>query len=84
MLAEELATLAATSAVTLVAAMTTDAWGGVRSGIARLFGHAGQDRQRVVEGQLDSNAELVARAGDKARAREKLAGPAFRRFGLVS
>jgi hypothetical protein len=74
MLAEELATLAGTSAVTLVAAMTTDAWDGIRSGIARLFGHAGEDRRRAAEVQLDSNAQLVARAVDKARAREKLVG----------
>lgn len=74
MLAEELATLAGTSAVTLVAAMTTDAWGGIRSGIGRLFGHAGDDRRRAAEVQLDSNAQLVARAEDKAEARGKLVG----------
>jgi hypothetical protein len=74
MLAEELATLAGTSAVTLVAAMTTDAWGGIRSGIARLFGHAGETRRRAAEIQLDSNAQLVARAGDKDRARQNLVG----------
>jgi hypothetical protein len=74
MLAEELATLAGTSAVTLVAAMTTDAWEGVRSGVARLFGHAGEDRRRSAEVQLDSNAQLVARADDKTRARGNLVG----------
>jgi len=74
MLEEELATLAGTSAVTLVAAMTTDAWGGIRSGLARLFGHAGEDRRRAAEIQLDSNAQLVAQAADKDRAREKLVG----------
>jgi len=74
MLAEEFATLAGTSAVTLVAAMTTDAWAGIRSGAARLFGNAGEDRRRAAEAQMDSNAQLVARADDKARACEKLVG----------
>jgi hypothetical protein len=74
MLAEELATLAGTSAVTLVAAMTTDAWGSIRSGVARLFGQGGETRRREAEIQLDSNAQLVARAGDKDRARQNLVG----------
>ena len=74
MLTEELAALAGTSAVTLVAAMTTDAWGGIRSGVARLFGHAGETRQRVTEIQLDNNAQLVTQASDKERARQNLIG----------
>jgi hypothetical protein len=74
MLADELAMLAGTSAVTLVAAMTTDAWAGIRSSVARLFGHAGEDRRRAVEVQLDSNALLVTRADDRARSQEKLVG----------
>jgi len=74
MLAEELATLAGTSAVTLVAAMTTDAWDGIRSGISRLFGHSGEARRHAVEIQLDSNAQLVSQADDKDRARRSLMG----------
>lgn len=74
MLAEELATLAGTSAVTLVAAMTTDAWAGIRSGVARLFGRDGDARRQAAELQLDSNAELVGQADDKDRARQTLVG----------
>jgi hypothetical protein len=74
MLAEELLVLADTSAVTLVAAMTTDAWQAVRSGVGRLFGQLGADRQHGVEAQMDGNAELVARAVDVDRARESLVG----------
>jgi hypothetical protein len=74
MLAEELATLAGTSAVTLVAAMTTDAWDGIRSGVSRLFGRSGEARRQAAEIQLDSNAQLVARAEDKDRVRQNLMG----------
>jgi hypothetical protein len=74
MLAEELATLASASAVTLVAAMTTDAWDGIRSSIARLFGRDGDARRQEAEVQLDTNAQLVARANDKDRARQTLVG----------
>lgn len=71
---EELASLAGTSAVTLVAAMTTDAWDGIRSGVAQFFRHGGEARRRAAEIQLDSNAQLVARADDKDGARQVLAG----------
>jgi hypothetical protein len=74
MLAEELAALAGTSATTLVAAMTTDAWQSVRSGVARLFGRANDSRQKAVESQLDSNAELLAQVDDPERARQNLVG----------
>lgn len=74
MLAEELATLAGTSATALVAAMTTDAWHGVRSSVAQVLGRAGESRQRAVEVQLDSSADLVSQASDPDRARLSLAG----------
>jgi hypothetical protein len=74
MLPEELASLAATSATTLVAAMTTDAWQASRTGILRLFGRAGQHRQESAEAQLDRHAQLVAHADDPDQARERLAG----------
>jgi hypothetical protein len=74
MLPEELASLAAISATTLVAAMTTDAWQASRTGILRLFGRAGQHRQEVAEAQLDRHAQLVAHADDPDEARERLAG----------
>ena len=74
MLAEELAAVASTSATTLVAAMTTDAWHGARSGVGRLFRRDGRDRQKTAEMQLDSNADLVAKADDQNRARTSLVG----------
>jgi hypothetical protein len=74
MLAEELATLAGTSAVTLVAAMTTDAWDAIRTGISRLFGLSGEARRHAAEIQLDSTAQHVARADDKDRVRQNLVG----------
>jgi hypothetical protein len=73
-LTEELATLAGTSATTLVAAMTTSAWQSVRSGVARLYSHDGESRQNAAEIQLDTNAELVGRAHNPDRARQNLVG----------
>ena len=72
MLAAELAALASTSAVTLVAAMTTDAWEGVRAGVLRLFARGGEAKRQAAEIQLDSNAELMAGSDDKDRARLSL------------
>jgi hypothetical protein len=74
MLAGELAALASTSAATLVAAMTTDAWAGIRSGVARIFGHDGEAQRHAAESQLDRNADLVAQADDKDHARQSLVG----------
>lgn len=74
MLTQELTSLAGTGAATLVAAMTTDAWQAARSGIARLFAHAGESRQKAAEAQLDTNAMLVTRASDPDQARRNVAG----------
>lgn len=63
MLAEELAVLAGSAATTLVAAMTTDAWEGVRSSVVRLFRHAGEVRQQAVEQQLSISAKLAEDSG---------------------
>jgi hypothetical protein len=74
MLAKELVVLAGTSAATLVAAMTTDAWQSARSAVARVFGRSGELRQSAVEVQLDRHAELVAQAADPDDARLGLVG----------
>lgn len=73
MLAETLAALAGAGGTALVAAMATDAWQATRSGVARLFGRGGPDRQTAVEAQLDGNAALVARAEDPDEVRQTLA-----------
>lgn len=77
MLVEGLAALAAAGGTGLVGAMATDAWQTARSGVARLFGRAGPQRQAEIETQLDSNAALVAGAEDPGEAeqiRQSLAG----------
>jgi hypothetical protein len=52
--------------------MVTDAWQATRSGVARLFGRGGPDRQYVIEAQLDANAALVAQAEDPEAVRQSL------------
>ena len=69
---DELAALAGTGATTLVAAMATSAWEGVRAGLARLFARGGEDRREMAVVQLDRNAELLAQARDPDRVREGL------------
>ncbi|SDW93249.1 hypothetical protein SAMN05216215_1006117 [Saccharopolyspora shandongensis] len=59
MLAEVLAALAGAGGTAVVGAMATDAWEGTRDGVARLFSRGGEDRQRVVEAQLDEDAEVL-------------------------
>jgi hypothetical protein len=74
MLGEVLAALAATGGTALVGAMATDAWASARNGVARLFRHAGADRQAAIEAQLDGNVVLVERATDPGQARAALSG----------
>jgi hypothetical protein len=69
---DELAALAATGATALVTAMTTSAWEGARSGLARLFARGGEDRRKTAVIQLDRNAELLAQASDPDRVRQGL------------
>lgn len=69
---DELAALAGTGATTLVAAMTTSAWEGIRAGLARLFARGGEDRRETAVVQLDRNADLLAQARDPDRVREGL------------
>jgi len=69
---DELAALAGTGATTLVAAMTTSAWEGVRAGLARLFARGGEGMRETAVVQLDRNAELLAQVSDPDRVREGL------------
>ncbi|MFN2496846.1 MAG: hypothetical protein ABR608_13200 [Pseudonocardiaceae bacterium] len=73
MLVEGLAALAGAGGSALVGAMATDAWRATRSGVAQLFGRGGPAQQRAIEGQLDSNATLVAQAEDPDEVRQSLA-----------
>jgi hypothetical protein len=67
---DETAALAAAAAATLVSAMATDAWRGVRDSIAGLFHRHG--RQHDIAARLDEHAELVARAPAPDDARRAL------------
>jgi hypothetical protein len=69
----ELAELASAGGTALVGAMATDAWQATRSGVARLFGRGGPDRQAAIEAQLEGNAALVAQAQDPDQVRQSLA-----------
>ena len=74
MLGELAAGLAGAGGTALVGAMATDAWQVTRSGVARLFGRGGSDRQTAIEAQLDGNAALVAQARDPDEVRQSLVG----------
>ncbi|MGW6054949.1 hypothetical protein [Streptomyces sp. NPDC055189] len=57
----------------VVGAMATDSWTLARARVAQLFRRrAGEDRQQAIEGQLDSNARLVAEAEDGDQVRQTL------------
>lgn len=74
MTAEELAALAATASTTLVAAMTTDAWNGARTGVMALFHRHDPKHEEIVEMQLSANASLVEHAADPTRVQRNLIG----------
>ncbi|MFI2763583.1 hypothetical protein ACH5A3_32740 [Streptomyces echinatus] len=76
-------TLALTGATTVVAAMATDAWGTSRTAVAGLFRREGQDRQTAIEGQLDSDADLVAQDDDAEGARRDLVPIWHRRLATL-
>lgn len=57
-----------------MAAMASDAWQAGRDGVVRLFRRRGENKQAVLEGQLDHHATLVERADDPDHARQMLAG----------
>ena len=69
---DEIAALAAAAAATVVGAMATETWQGVRNCIADLFHQHG--RRRDVGTELDGHAELVTRATDQDGARQALHG----------
>ncbi|MGW0735013.1 hypothetical protein [Streptomyces sp. NPDC002851] len=57
----------------VVGAMATDSWTLARARVAELFRRrGGEDRQQAIEGQLDSNARLVAEAEDSDEVRQTL------------
>jgi hypothetical protein len=73
MLAELLTTLAAAGGTAVVQAAGTEAWGGVRDGVVRLFRRGpGRSAEIDVEGDLERTA-LIAASGD-AEGNGRLAG----------
>lgn len=70
---DELAALAAAAAATVVTAMATDAWQGVRDAVTGLF-HLSRRRRADIRDRLDGNADLVARAAVPDQARQALLG----------
>jgi hypothetical protein len=57
----------------VVGAMATDSWTLARARVTELFRRSGDGgRQRAIEGQLDSNAQLVAQAEDSEQVRRAL------------
>ncbi|MEV0117420.1 hypothetical protein AB0H77_29995 [Streptomyces sp. NPDC050844] len=57
----------------VVGAMATDSWVLARTRVAELFRRrGGEERQQAIEGQLDSNARLVAEADDSDQVRQTL------------
>lgn len=72
---DEMATLAAAAAATLVTAMATDTWSGVRTTVAKLFRRRrrGKAAQRI-ETELDADSAAVERAAEPDAARRALVG----------
>ncbi|AWN31230.1 MULTISPECIES: hypothetical protein [unclassified Streptomyces] len=67
---DELVTAGGTA---VVGAMATDSWMLARTRVAELFRRrGGEERQQAIEGQLDSNARLVAEAEDGDQVRQTL------------
>ncbi|MER5809383.1 hypothetical protein ABT143_14505 [Streptomyces sp. NPDC002033] len=64
-------TVAATAATTLVAAMTTDAWGHVKGGCARLLGLAGPAQGAGREPEREPERELEQARATVVAARER-------------
>lgn len=70
---DELAALAAAAAATVVTAMATDAWTGVRDTVAKLFRRS-RRKDTVIRARLDDSAELVEQAVAPDEARQALLG----------
>lgn len=65
--------LALAGGTAVVGAMATDSWMLARARVAELFRRSGDaKRQQALEGQLDSNAQLVAEAEDSDQVRQTL------------
>lgn len=71
----EIDALAAAGATTLVTAMATDSWSGLKKLIQALFRRIGTERAQAARGRLDSDASLVEGARDPETARQALLGP---------
>lgn len=69
---DEIAALAAVASATVVSAMATETWQGVRERIADLFHRYGGGRD--VGAEMDRHTELVAGAPDQDEARQVLHG----------
>lgn len=70
----ELASLAAAAAATLVTAMATDAWQGVKHAVAGLFRRGRPGEHAAIEAQLDRNANSVSVATDPDGTRQRMRG----------
>ena len=64
---EWIAELGASAGTALMSAAGTDAWATAKSGVLRVFGRAGQQRERLAEGWLDEVATAIAAAGTGER-----------------
>ncbi len=71
----EIDALAAAAATTLVTAMATDSWSGLKKLIQALFRRIGTERAQTAHGRLDSDASLVEGARDPETARQALLRP---------
>lgn len=69
---DEMTALAAAAAATVVGAMATDTWTGVRDAVVALFRR--REGDGVVEAQLERHAELVTKARLQGVARQELLG----------
>ena len=64
MVAENMMALASLAGQTVVKAATTDAWGAVKNGIARLLGRGDPEQERLQERRLDdTRAQLIGPEG---------------------
>ncbi|MEU1543675.1 hypothetical protein ABZ461_37420 [Actinacidiphila glaucinigra] len=68
MLVEELIAVAAAGGGAIVQAAGTDAWAGIRSGVARILGRGESDREHAELERLDQTQAELESAGDGAGA----------------
>ncbi|WP_435599446.1 hypothetical protein [Streptomyces anulatus] len=70
MLVEGLVAVAAAGGTAVVQAAGTDAWNGVRGGLARLFGRGEPGREQAELERLDRTRSVIEAAGDGAEAQQ--------------